>query len=100
VTDAPQVEIRDRPAESRYELYVDGARAGFMDYELHGDTFTALHTEIDPAYGGRGLASLLVTEVLDNVRDTGMALRPLCPFVRVFLKKHPEYDDLVTSKGT
>ena len=95
------IELRDVPDESRYDLYVDGVRVGFMDYQLRGDTFTALHTEIDPAYGGRGLASRLVTEVLDNVRDTGMALRPVCPFVRRFLERHPEYDDLVTaSKGT
>jgi predicted GNAT family acetyltransferase len=95
------LEVRDVPEESRYDLYIDGVRVGFMDYAVRGDTFTALHTEIYPAYGGRGLASRLVTEVLDNVRDTGMALRPLCPFVRRFLETHPEYDDLVTaSKGT
>jgi predicted GNAT family acetyltransferase len=95
------LEVRDVPEESRYDLYLDGVRVGFMDYKLRGNTFTAVHTEIDPAYGGRGLATRFVTEVLDNVRDTGMALRPLCPFVRLFLKRHPEYDDLVTaSKGT
>jgi uncharacterized protein len=94
----PRIEITDVPEESRFELWLDGVRVGFMDYQLLGDTFTSLHTEIDPAYGGRGLGELLVRHVLDSVRDTGMALRPVCPFVKTFLKKHPEYDDLVASR--
>ena len=76
-------EIRaDVSDESPYEFYVDGNRAGFMDYQLRGDTFIAMHTEVDDAYEGQGLGSQLVTEVLDDVRDAGMALRPSCPFVR------------------
>ncbi len=88
-------EISDVPAESRYVLDLDGVRAGFMDYRLRGDVFVAVHTEIDPAYSGQGLGDLLVRRVLDQVRDTGMSLRPLCPFVQRFLQKHREYDDLV-----
>ena len=91
----PEVEVVDVPEESRYVLLLDGRRIGLMDYAVHGNTFTAIHTEVDPAYSGRGLAERLVTHVLDNVRDTGMALRPSCPYVKRFLTKHPEYDDLV-----
>ncbi len=91
-------EVKDVPEEGRYELYVDGHRAGFMDYFIRGDTFTALHTEVDDKYSGQGLAAELVTTVLDKLRDDGMALRPLCPYVKDFLEKHPEYRDLVAPK--
>jgi uncharacterized protein len=91
-------EVKDVPDESRFEILVDGKRAGFMDYSIHGDTFTAVHTEIADEYEGQGLAAELVTIVLDRLRDTGMALRPLCPYVKRFLEKHPEYSDLVASK--
>ena len=93
-----KIEIVDVPEDSRFELRVDGVRAGFMDYAIRGDTFTAIHTEVDPAYGGQGLGERLVRHVLEMVRDTGMALRPVCPFVKAFLQKHHEYDDLVAPR--
>jgi predicted GNAT family acetyltransferase len=95
---SPGIEIVDVAKESRFDLLVDDVRVGFMDYALRGDTFTALHTEVDPAYGGHGYGETLVQHVLAMVRDSGMALRPVCPFVKAFLKKHPEYDDLVASR--
>jgi uncharacterized protein len=103
VSDADETrsEIVDVPEKSRYELYRDGALLGFMDYSLDGDTFIALHTEIDPAYAGHGIGGELVTQVLDRVRDTGLMVRPLCPFVKRFLQRHREYDDIVVPrKGT
>ncbi len=94
----PKLEITDVPHQSQFELRLDGVRVGFLDYSVRGDTLTTLHTEIDPAYAGQGLGERLVAHVLDIVRDTGMALRPVCPFVKRFLQKHPEYDDLVDAK--
>ena len=92
---SPAPEITDVARESRYVLTLDGSAAGFMDYRVRGDVLIAVHTEIDAAYAGQGLGDALVRHVLDQVRDTGMSLRPLCPFVQRFLQKHPEYDDLV-----
>lgn len=89
------VEVSDVPDEHRYVVTVDGERAGFLDYKIRGDVFVAIHTEIDPAFGGRGLGSVLVTEVLDQVRAAGRRLSPVCPFVQHFLEEHAEYRDLV-----
>jgi uncharacterized protein len=93
------VEVSDVPDENRFVVKVDGAVAGFLRYRLQGDQFVAVHTEIDPAFSGQGLGGTLVTNVLDNVRDTGLRLLPLCPFVKGFLEKHPEYNDLVVRNG-
>jgi predicted GNAT family acetyltransferase len=93
------IEVSDVPDENRYVVTVDGARAGFLDYRIRGDVFIARHTEIDPSFGGRGLGSALVTEVLDRVRSSGRRLSPVCPFVQHFLGEHPEYRDLVDSRG-
>jgi uncharacterized protein len=89
------VEVSDSPDEDRYVIKVDGQVAGWLDYHIRGDVFVALHTETDPAYSGQGLASTLVTQVLDRVRASGRRLRPLCPFVVQYLRRHPEYADLV-----
>ncbi|MGI8577080.1 MAG: GNAT family N-acetyltransferase [Nocardioidaceae bacterium] len=88
-------DVTDVPSEHRFVIEVDGARAGFVDYVVRDDTVVARHTEIDPAYAGQGLGSVLVKAVLDDIRDAGKKIRPVCPFVASYLSKHSEYDDLV-----
>jgi predicted GNAT family acetyltransferase len=89
------VQIRDNSAESRYEISVDGDLAGFTEYIVHGDQADFTHTRIDDEYGGRGLASELIRQALDDVRRRGLRVIPYCPFVRRFIEKHAEYLDLV-----
>jgi uncharacterized protein len=93
--DGVVAEVSDVPEEQRYVLTVDGQRVGRLDYALEGDMFVATHVVVKPAYEGRGLGTELVRHVLDEVRETGLALRPECPFVVYFLRKHPEYADLL-----
>jgi len=88
-------EIRDNASESQYEIYVDGQLAGFLTYKLREGTFVAIHTEIDDAYEGQGLGSQLVKQVLADLRDAGLLLKPSCPFVKSYIERHPEYADLI-----
>ena len=86
--------VRDNTARSRFELQEDGVTA-FMNYRLAGNAIALDHTETPVAARGRGLASRLVAGALDQIRSRGLEIVPVCPFVRVFLGKHPEYRDLV-----
>ena len=86
----------DRPDQRRYELTVDGDLAGWVTYALHDRRITFIHTEVRPAYGGRGLAQRLAADVLDDARARGLRVRPLCPYVARYIRAHPEYQDLVT----
>lgn len=86
------------PDESRFEIYVDGDRVGVLDYYVTGDTITMVHTVIDPAYGGQGLGGVLVKGALDEARSRGLSVRPACSFVRDYIDKHPEYQDLVEGR--
>ena len=89
------VTVRDNPGESRFEAHVDGRLAGFSAYELSDDVITFTHTEVDDAFEGQGVGSVLVRRELDAVRDTGgLRVRPRCPFVRAWIDKHPDYADL------
>jgi predicted GNAT family acetyltransferase len=93
--DGAVAEVFDVPEEHRYVMTLDGAPVGRLDYALEGDMFVATHVVVEPAYGSRGLGSALVRHVLDEVRESGLALRPECPFVVYFLREHPEYADLL-----
>ncbi len=85
----------DNPDERRFELRVGDAVAGFAEYRAGDSAHTFTHTEIDPAYEGKGLGSVLVRGALDQVRARGRGVRPACPFVRSFVERHPDYLDLV-----
>jgi uncharacterized protein len=85
--------VRDNTARSRFELQEDGVTA-FMNYRRAGNVISLDHTETPMQARGRGLASRLVAGALDQIRARGLKIVPRCPFVRVFLDKHPEYNDL------
>jgi len=95
--DAPEVvEVVDVPAMGRFEVHVDGALAGFTEYrERPGGVRAFPHTEVDPAYQGRGLAQRLIRDALDQTRAAHLSVLPYCPSVRGFIAKHPDYLDLV-----
>jgi predicted GNAT family acetyltransferase len=87
--------VSDHPEVERYEISVNGSRAGLAAYELEGDVIAFTHTEIDDAYEGQGLGSQLARSALDDVRSRGLKVRPLCPFIRGWIKRHEDYQDLV-----
>ncbi|WP_109505222.1 GNAT family N-acetyltransferase [Nocardioides speluncae] len=88
-------EVKDNPDAHRYEVWEDGQLAGFVRYRLDGDRIALVHTETVEAFAGRGLAKVLVTQTLDDVRARGLAVLPFCPYVKGFIAKNPDYLDLV-----
>jgi predicted GNAT family acetyltransferase len=89
------VEVRDEPDHQRYVLEVDGTHAGVLDYQLKGDRIRFTHAEIDPALERQGLGSQLAKFALDEAREHGLTVVPMCPFVVHYIRDHPEYLDLV-----
>lgn len=94
------VEVRHEPEQHRYAAYLDGALGGFAAYVLREDpariVFT--HTEVDPAFEGRGVGSAIARGALDDVRATGeRSVVPQCPFIAGWIEKHPDYADLVVA---
>ena len=87
-------EVRDDPDESRFEIWLDGELVGFARYVRRGGRVYFVHTEIDPATRGR-LGSALAKGALDAERALGEPVVPLCPFIRTYIDRHPEYVDLV-----
>lgn len=87
--------VANNPEASRYEISVDGVLAGFTEYVDKGDVLVFPHTEVFEEFRGQGIAAILVTGALDDVRANGRVIRPLCPYVAGFLRKHPDYRDLV-----
>lgn len=92
------VGLRDRPDLGRYEAAVGGAVVGVAFYRLRGETITFTHTEVDPAARGGRVGSKLARFALDDARARGLRVRPDCPFIRGYIERHPDYQDLVTRR--
>ncbi|MCW2883504.1 MAG: uncharacterized protein QOG99_2388 [Frankiales bacterium] len=95
ITTSMSTKITNNVAENRYEIDVDGSLGGFAEYRLRNERVIFTHTEIDPAYEGQGLGGRLARGALDDVRSAGRVAVPLCPFIKAYIDKHPEYQDLV-----
>jgi uncharacterized protein len=79
----------------RFEISVDGSRAGLAAFVDADGRRIFTHTEVDEEYSGQGLAGELVTRALDATRGSGLRVVPMCDYVRGFVEKHDEYADLV-----
>ena len=89
------VRVVDNPEQQRYELWLGATRAGLIQYRCEPGTIVLVHTEVDPAFEGQGLGARLVAGALDDLRARGRRLVAVCPFVRAYLRHHPEYADLL-----
>lgn len=93
------ISVRDNTEQDRFEAVGDsGDVAGFVTYRRRPDDIELLHAEVDSQFEGEGVASSMVHDVLDTLRDQGARVVPSCPFVRSYIDKHPEYADLVASR--
>ncbi|HEY6584418.1 MAG TPA: GNAT family N-acetyltransferase [Gaiellaceae bacterium] len=80
----------DNPELHRYELYVGEDLAGQIAYSQRNGAVTLIHTEVDPAFKGRGLGDAIVAAALADLEERGLRMIPVCPFVRSYLERHPE----------
>ena len=85
--------VRDNTERHRFELDADG-HVAFSNYKRADGVLTILHTEVPKVLEGRGSGSALARGVLDTARALGLKVVPICPFVKAFMDRHPEYDDL------
>jgi predicted GNAT family acetyltransferase len=90
-----QIAITDDTDSHRYVVRIDGRRAGLLQYRLHPESIELVHTEIYEEFEGRGLGSQLISFALQDARERGLAVLPVCPFVNDYIQRHRQYVNLV-----
>ncbi len=88
-------EFRHNAAALRYELIDGGVVVGILRYRQEGPNTVLEHAETARGFGGKGVASSLVTEVLDDLRTNDRLVVAECSFVRAFIDSRPEYSDML-----
>jgi hypothetical protein len=80
--------VVDNVTKNRFELSVNGKTA-YLLYERANDALTLIHTEVPLALRGRHLGEALVEAALESARAAGLRVIAVCPFVKAYLRKHP-----------
>jgi len=89
-------EVKDNPALKRLEMDVDGARV-FVTYTVAQSVPTLLHLEVPKALEGHGVATRFTKGVLDLLRAEKRKAVVICPFIAAYIRKHPEFDDVLAA---
>lgn len=90
------IQVTRNDTARRYEAHRDGQLLGFAEYQLTDQLVVFTHTEVDAAYEGQGVGGAIARHALDDVcADGSRAVLPLCPFIKGWIGKHPEYVALV-----
>jgi hypothetical protein len=89
-------DVRNNKQEGRFELDLEGGQVAYVEYEEAGEGVLALtHTEVPAEFEGKGVGGALVKGALEIVRGENLKIVPTCRFVSVYLRRHPEYQELV-----
>ena len=92
------VEVRDNPEQRGFGAYDDRELGGDPGCRLRPGAIVFTHTEV--LREGHGVGSALARSALDAVRADGeLEVVPLCPFIRAWIDKHPDYQDLVRASA-
>jgi predicted GNAT family acetyltransferase len=90
-----QAQVRDDPAAQRIKLTLDGRPSGQAEYEVQDGTMLITHVFVEPRYEGNGYGSQLTRAALEVARERSLMVVPLCSFARAYLRRNPEWADLV-----
>ncbi|PRY54030.1 hypothetical protein BCF74_12644 [Knoellia remsis] len=96
MTSMADVTVTNNTDENRYEARLGDELAGVAEYQLTDELIVFTHTEVEPKFEGKGIGSALAQFALDDVRDAGTRkVLPLCPFIKAWIGRHPDYIPLV-----
>lgn len=95
MTDVPALHFSNNVDLHRYEAHRGDALAGYVEYSQLANGLLLSHTEVVPEFEGKGVGSALARHVLDSARADGQSVVPACQFIAAYIRKHPDYAELV-----
>lgn len=77
----------------------DGQRMGYLSYEWADNTvFAIMHTVVDEAFRGRGIAKALLDAAVAFAQENGYKIRPVCPYAEAVFNRDPSYGKTILEK--
>ena len=79
----------------RFEAQTGDVPLSFLSYTFEGDRVVFDHTFVPDELRGRGIAAKLARAALEEARQRRWKVVPRCSYVAAFIKRNPEFADLV-----
>lgn len=92
-----EVKIKENTEKKRFEVEVEN-KIALIEYIRAEDKMYLTHTEVPTELEGKGIASSMAKQVLQQIKDENLKLVPLCPFIASYIKRHPEWKEIL-AKG-
>ncbi len=92
-----ELKVEDNKSKNRFEAHIDGQMA-IIAYEKDGNTMKLIHTEVPESLEGKGIASQMLKKVLTTIANSGNTVNPVCPFVKSYIERHPEWKSILKKK--
>ena len=89
------MQIRYEAEHCRSAAYDGERRVGVAEFDVQDGRWVITHTEVDPAYGGQGIARRLIEEVIAAARRDGAKIVPLCSYAAKMMRRTAEYADVL-----
>jgi predicted GNAT family acetyltransferase len=95
VENEPELTVVNDERRGRYQVKQGDRPIAFSEYELEPGRIVFTHTVVRPEYEGKGIGSRLARFAIQDAQARGLRITPVCPFVRSYLRRHPEYEPIV-----
>src|SRR5262245_1609594 len=90
IPDPNEIEVRNNPEAKRFEVIIDD-KIAMVEYMIAGQNIIFTHTEVPPEFEGHGIANRMAYVALEYAKAQGYKVQPLCPFIKAYIQRHPEY---------
>ena len=91
--DPSKIEVVHNPEKKRFEMQL-GDQIAMVKYILGSSEMIFTHTEVPEAFEGHGVASKMAKVAIEYAKEKGMRIRPMCPYIAAYIKRHPEYQSI------
>jgi len=93
--DVNKLEVVHNAAQKRFEIQI-GDQVAMVKYILGSKEIIFTHTEVPPAFEERGIAGKIAKVAVEYAKAQGLRIRPMCPYIAEYIKRHPEYHSITT----
>ena len=88
------IPVRHEPEQQRFTAVL-GGNVAVLQYRRQEQALDLYHTEVPPAFRGRGIAEQLCRAAFEHAKTNGLRVIPSCPYISgTYLQRHPEYAPL------
>jgi len=91
-----EIQLKERDTKGVAMAVENDRQAGTMTYSIAGPELIIIdHTEVDPAFKGRGIGKQLLYKIVEMAREKNIKIIPLCPFAGAMFKKIEDIKDVL-----